>query len=218
MKRHRILISALTALIIGWLSAAEAQPIPSSAVVCYLVGRLYLDPATGNAEVGGYFTDINGIGASDSLFNGTPGESTAFFTFHTTLSITALPSNGDITPLLGSAGRYNIYYNPKPKGDWSNPSSFASGQLIAHFSRPEILIIQFDSFSFLQHTATETLLYSRDFIFKGHQYNFKDLTPGGITLTNFISKTPASPVAGFAFVVPYAGDGVAVASSEHDEQ
>jgi hypothetical protein len=218
MKRHRILISALTAMMIGWLSAAEAQPIPSSAVVCYLVGRLYLDPTTGNAEVGGYFTDINGIGASDSLFNGTPSESTAFFTFHTTLSITSLPSNGDITPLLGSSGLYDIYYNPKPKGDWSNPGSFASGQLIAHFSRPEILIIQFDSFSFLQHTATETLLYSRDFIFKGHQYNFKDLTPGGITLTNFISKTPASPVAGFAFVVPYAGDGVAVASSEHEEQ
>src|SRR6202040_1714558 len=115
---------------------------------------------TGNAEVGGYFTDINGIGASDSLFNGIPSESTAFFTFHTTLSISSLPSNGDITPLLGSAGQYDIYYNPAPKGDWSNPGSFAGGQRIAHFSRPEILVIQFDSFSFIQHTVTETLLYS----------------------------------------------------------
>jgi hypothetical protein len=172
MKRHRNLLSALTALIIGWLSAAEAQPIPSSAVVCYLVGRLYLDPNTGNAEVSGYFTDINGIGASHTLFNGAPSESTAFFTFHTTLSISSLPSNGDITPLLGSAGHYDIYYNPKPKGDWSNPSSFAGGQLIAHFSRPEILVIQFDSFSFIQHTVTETLLYSRDFVFKGTSVQF----------------------------------------------
>jgi hypothetical protein len=121
MKPRRILMSALTALIIGWLSAAEAQPIPSSAVVCYLVGRIYFDNK-GNAEVAGYFTDINGIGASDSLFNGTPSESTAFFTFHTTVSISSLPGNGDITPLLGSAGLYDIYYNPAPKGDWSNPS------------------------------------------------------------------------------------------------
>jgi hypothetical protein len=220
MKRHRILISTLTALMIGWLSAAEAQPIPSSAVVCYLVGRIYFDN-NGNAEVAGYFTDINGIGASDTLFNGAPSESTAFFTFHTTVSISSLPSNGDITPLLGSPGLYDIYYNPTPKGDWNNPGSFASGQLIAHFSRPELLLIQFDSFSFTQHTVTETLLSSKDFVFKGHGYNFKELTPGGITLTNFISNTsvPADQIpAGFALVVPYAGNGVAVASRDRDEQ
>jgi len=220
MKRRRILASALSTLIIGWLSAAEAQPIPSSAVVCNLVGRIYFDNK-GNAEVAGYFTDINGIGASDSLFSGTPSESTAFFTFHTTVSISSLPSNGDITPLLGSAGLYDIYYNPTPRGDWSNPGSFASGQLIAHFNRPELLLIQFNSFSFTQHTVTETLLSSRDFIFppiKGHRYNFKELTPGGITLTNFISNTPVPPAAGFAFVVPYGGNGVAVASSEENEQ
>ena len=134
MKRHRIFISSLTALIISWHSAAQAQPIPPSAVVCNLVGRIYFDNK-GNAEVAGYFTDINGIGASDALFNGTPSETTAFFTFHTTVSISSLPSHGDVAPLLGSAGLYDIYYNPKPKGDWSNPGSFASGQLIAHFSR-----------------------------------------------------------------------------------
>ena len=217
MKPRRILISALTALMIVWVSAAEAQPIPSSAVICYLVGRIYFDNK-GNAEVAGYFSDINGIGASDSLFNGTPSETTAFFTFHTTVSISSLPNNGDITPLLGSAGLYDIYYNPTPKGDWSNPGSFASGQLIAHFSRPELLLIQFDSFSFSQHTVTETLLYSQDFVFKGHRHNFKELTPGGITLTNFISNTPVSPAVGFAFVVPYAGNGVAVASREEGEQ
>ena len=217
MKPRRILISALTALMIVWVSAAEAQSIPSSAVVCYLVGRIYFDN-NGNAEVAGYFTDINGIGASDSLFNGTPSESTAFFTFHTTVSISSLPSNGDVTPLLGSAGLYDIYYNPIPKREWSSPGSFASGQLIAHFSRPELLLIQFDSFSFSEHTVTETLLSSQDFVFKGHRYNFKELTPGGITLTNFISNTPVSPAAGFAFVVPYAGNGVAVARREEGEQ
>jgi hypothetical protein len=89
MKRKQILISALAALVAGWACVAEAQPIPSSAVVCYLIGRFYFDPNTGKGEVGGYFSDINGIGASDSLFNGTPSERTAFFTFHTTLTIRA---------------------------------------------------------------------------------------------------------------------------------
>jgi hypothetical protein len=62
MKRHRIPILALATLVMGWLSAAEALPIPSSAVALYFVGRSYIDPATGNAEVVGYLTGINGVG------------------------------------------------------------------------------------------------------------------------------------------------------------
>jgi len=117
MKRQRILILALATLVMGWLSVAEAQPIPSSAVTCYLVGRFYFNPTTGNGEVAGYFAYINGIGDSTSLFNGVASESTAYFTFHTTISISSLPGNGDITPLLGSPGTYDIYYNSPPKGD-----------------------------------------------------------------------------------------------------
>ena len=221
MKWHRILISALAMLVMSWLSVAEAQPIPSSAVACYLVGRFYFNPATGNGEVAGYFAYINGIGDSGSLFNGAPSENTAYFTFHTTISISSLPSNGDIIPLLGSPGTYNIYYNRAPKGDWSNPGSFASGQLIAHFSRPEVFLLQFDSFSFLQHTITETLLSSQAFTFpatNGHRYNFNELTPGGITLFNYISNTSLPPAAGFPVVLPYAGHGVAVASEDQDSQ
>jgi len=36
--------------------SAEAQQIPSSAVACYLVGRVYFDSA-GNAQVAGYFSE-----------------------------------------------------------------------------------------------------------------------------------------------------------------
>jgi len=128
--------------------SAEAQQIPSSAVACYFVGRVYFDAATGTGQVAGYFSDINGIGASDSLFIGSPGESTAYFTFRSdTLRLTPLPSNGDITLLLGSAGSYNLYYNSHPKGDWSNPDSFSGGKKfpghpIAQFTRPEFLDLQ----------------------------------------------------------------------------
>src|SRR5262252_4757707 len=106
MKRHLLLISVFTSLLAGWLPAARAQQIPSSAVSCYFVGRAYFD-ANGTAQVAGYFSDINGIGSSSSLFNGPPSESTAFFTFRSDLlTNTSLPSNGDITLILGPAGKF----------------------------------------------------------------------------------------------------------------
>jgi hypothetical protein len=104
---------------------AEAQQIPAAAVACYFVGRAFLN-ASGQGQVVGYFTDINGIGASDSLFNGTPSEQTAFFTFRSNVfSLTPL-LNGDIGLDLTSAGTFNIYHNPNPNGDWSKPDTFSA--------------------------------------------------------------------------------------------
>jgi len=203
---------------------AEAQQTPSSAVSCYFVGRFYFSETTGKAEVAGYFSDMNGIGESDSLFNGSPSEQTAFFTFRSdTLSLMSLPNNGDIRLLLGSAGTYNIYYNSSPKGDWSNPDSFSGGQPfpgdpIAHFMRPEFLDLQFDSFSFSLHAITESLVASKSFSFNGHEYDFNELTPDGVTLYNSVSNTPLAGVAGFTFVLPYAGHCVAVAGGDRDQQ
>ena len=82
MKWYRFLISTLTAVLIGSLIPVEAQPLPSSAVACHFVIRAYLNIGAngqGVAEVAGYITDIPGI--SDSLFNGSPSEKTAFLTF-----------------------------------------------------------------------------------------------------------------------------------------
>ena len=218
MKLTRILMSMLTLLLTGWLSVAGAQSIPTSAGVYYLVGRLYVDPTSGNAEVVGYIPYINGIGDSSTLFNGTPSERTAYFTFRTSLSISSLPSNGDVTPLLGTPGTYNIYYNPSPKNDWSNLDSFSGGQLIAQFKRPQVFVVQFDTFPFSEHTITETLIKTEDFIFKGQEFNFKDLAPGGVTLYNYISNTHLPAAAGYSVVEPYAGNAVAVASENQDEK
>src|ERR1700730_2463982 len=107
------------AILIGWLSSVEAQQIPSSAVACYFVGRGYLNPSNGQGEVVGYFTNITGI--SGLLFNGSPSEQTAFFTFRSNVfSLTPLPANGGFGLDLVSAGTFNIYFNQKPNGDWSN--------------------------------------------------------------------------------------------------
>ncbi|HEX8895929.1 MAG TPA: hypothetical protein VF783_21585, partial [Terriglobales bacterium] len=110
--------------------AFAEEGIPAAEVVWQHVGRVYLNPNTGEAVWAGYIVHINGI--NSSLFNGSPSEATAYFTFSTdVLSLTPMPNNGDMTLSLVSAGTFNVYYNNSPSGDWSNPASFTSGQLIA---------------------------------------------------------------------------------------
>jgi hypothetical protein len=226
MKLHnrspQVWILALGALIGSLYSPAKAQQTPSAAVACNFVGRFYLNPNTFQGQVVGYFTNIHGIfdGMSDPLFNGAPiippSESTAFFTFRSDLfSLKPLPANGDLLLFLVSAGQFNIYFNPNPNRDWNNPDTFSNGQLIAHFMRPEVLDLQFESTS--QHIITETLVSSLSFIFKGNTFNFSEIAPGGITLYEAISNTSLPGVATFSIVLPFAGTGVAV-SSDREEQ
>ena len=231
---------ALTALLGGFYSPAEAQQRPwaegqqisSAAVACYFVGRAFLNsPVNGQGEVVGYFTNINGI--PDPLFNGTPSEKTAYFTFRSDIfSLTSLPFNGDIAPDLVSAGKFNIYYNPAPNGDWSNPDTFSGdqkfpGQPIASFMRPESLVLQIlqtDSAtpppfeSITQHALTGTLQSSQGFTFNGHQYDLAALVPGGITLYETVSNTGVPGVTDFPIGTAYAGHCVAVAGGDHNEQ
>lgn len=96
--------------------AAQVGTTPANHVVWQHVGRIYLNPSTGQAIYAGYLVHINGI--TTSLFSGAPGEGTAYFTFRTdVLQLTPLPNNGDISLDLVSAGTFNVYYNPSPNGD-----------------------------------------------------------------------------------------------------
>jgi hypothetical protein len=153
---------------------------------------------------------------SDPLFN---GDGTPFFTFRSDLfslkplpvnGNLALPANSDLALFLVSAGQFNIFFNPTPNCDWNNPDTFSNGQLIAHFTRPEVLDLQFESTS--QHIITETLVSSLSFMFKGKTFNFSEIAPGGITLYEAISNTPLPGVATFSIVLPFAGTGVAVSN------
>ena len=134
---------ALTALLCGTYSPAdaehrpwvEAQKISSAAVACYFVGRAFLNsPVNGQGEVVAYFTNINGI--PGPLFKGGLGaasEKTAFFTLRSDVfSTTSLPLNGDVAPAVVSAGKFNIYYNLNPNGDWSNPDTFSGRPTISY--------------------------------------------------------------------------------------
>lgn len=193
--------------LVSHISVAEAQQsIPAAQVVWQHVGRIYLNPDTGKAVWAGYVVHFNGI--DTSLFNGTPGESTAYFTFSTDiLQLTPMSNNGDMALSLVSAGMFSVYYNPTPHGNWDDPASFSSGTLIATFSRKESLFPEIGPVGF--HALSESLLSSHSFTFDDKTLNFNRITPNGITFSQFFSTTPLTGVTGYP--VAFAGVGSTMA-------
>jgi hypothetical protein len=207
-------LAASSILLLGAFAPSEAQdsppPVPATQVVWQHVGRFYLNPTTGQAVYAGYVVHLNPISNSGvSLFNGSPSESTAYFTFSTdVIQLTPLPNNNDLALYLISAGTFSVYYNANPNGDWSNPSSFSSGKLIATFTREQSLYSQFASIGV--HSLSETLTSSRDFTFMGQKYNMKSIAPHGITFAQFFSTAATTGTSTYPYAFAAAGTTMAV--------
>jgi hypothetical protein len=198
-----------TILLLGGFARLEAQEeIPAAQVVWQHVGRFYLNPSTGKAVYAGYVVHINGL--PNPLFNGAPSEATAYFTFSTdVISLTPMPNNNDLSLYLVSAGTFSVYYNPSPAGDWSDPNTFSSGQLIATFARDESLFPDFTPLGF--HSLSEVLVSSRKFTFKGQTYNINNMVPHGITFAQFFSTSAISTgLAEYPYAFAAAGSTMAV--------
>jgi hypothetical protein len=170
-------------------NAWKTQETPAGRMVWQHVGRVYLNP-NGQFVYAGYIVHIDGIDIP--LFNGSPSEGTAYFTFSTGIrppdigQLTFLPPNGDVNLALVSAGTFSVYYNAKPDGDWSNPASFSGGKLVATFARKESLFAEIGPVSF--HNLSETLMLSHSFTLSGQTYNFDRIAPHGITFSQFCSN------------------------------
>ena len=174
-------------------AAPKTQQTPAGRTVWHHVGRVFLNPTTGKFVYVGYLVHIDPI--NGSLFNGSPSESTAYFTFSTDLAqLTPLPNNNDVALDLVSAGTFSVYYNATPAADWSNPASFSSGKLIATFHRKESL---FADRAVAFHSLSETLMWSSDFEFDGQTYNFNRIAPNGITFAQFFSTAPQAGTADY---------------------
>lgn len=224
MTLNRLAVRALTGIVFSLMAlvpnnlvrltpAALAQVRTSAAeVVWQHVGRVYVNPNTGKALYVGYLVHIDGI--SNSLFDGSPSEATAYFTFSTdVLSLTPLPNNGNVGPLsLVSAGTYNVYYNTSPNGDWNNPATFSSGQLIATFTRTESLFPAIGPIAI--HSLSESLSSSRPFTFNGRTYNFNRIAPHGITFAQFLSSAPITGITDYP--IAFAGAGATMAIGSRD--
>jgi hypothetical protein len=211
MKRNQLATHVLAPLLVGMAvllaSQLKAQEsVPVARVFMYLIGRGYLNPVTGHGEVVGYITHIDGI--PGPLFSGPPSESAAFFTFRSDVfSIQPLPPNGDVVLSEVSAGTVSIYLNRNPNGDWNNPDTFSTGQLIATFRRGESVFVQIGPES--HHVLSERLVFSQDFTFRDKELNFGRLATAA-TFSEFISNTPLPAVEGFPVGLPFAANAVAV--------
>jgi hypothetical protein len=192
--------------------AFAEEGTPAAEVVWQHVGRIYLNPNTGHAVYAGYVVHINGI--TSSLFNGSPSEATAYFTFSTdVLTLTPMPNNGNVALSLVSAGTFSVYYNTSPNGDWNNPATFSSGQLIATFARKQSLFPEIGPIGF--HSLSESLLSSQSFTFDGQTFNFNRIAPHGITFAQFFSTTPLTGIPDYPVAFAGAGTTIAVAGSPH---
>ena len=222
---HQRATTALLALAVvfgGWQCPARAQgsmpnaaqktqQTPTGRIVWDHVGRVFLNPSTFQFVYVGYLVDIDPF--DGSLFNGSPSESTAYFTFSTDLAqLTPLPNNNDAVLDLVSAGTFSVYYNSTPGADWTDPASFSRGKRIATFHRKESLYQQVGSVSL--HSVSETLMWSSNFEFGGQTYNFNRIAPNGITFAQFFSATPQGGTGDYSVTFSGAGSVFAVGSPE----
>jgi hypothetical protein len=107
---------------------------------------------------------------------------------------------------------FNIYYNPTPNGDWSNPATFSSGQLIATVERKESLFPEIGRVAF--HSLSESLLSSQRFTFDGKTFSFDRITPHGITFAQFFSTSPLTGTVDYPVAFAGVGTTMAVGGSQ----
>jgi hypothetical protein len=190
------------------LSQAQAPHTTAGArVVWHLVGRIFLNPETFTGVVVAYATDIDGV--PGPLFNGAPSETTAYFTLKTdVISLQPLPNNGDIALAIANPGDARLYFTPNPNHTWTDPNSFATGQLIATFHRAQDVVMFLGPFS--SDTFSYNLVSSQNFTINGQTLNFNTLAPHGITNTLIASQTPQNGSSDFPVAFPAFGTGVAI--------
>jgi hypothetical protein len=208
-RGRKLLVIALA--VAGFASQALAQTkIPVGGIVYNYVGHVYINPETGVGEVAGYFASIAGI---DSPFQGTPSEATAMFTYRSDpLHFNALPADVDTAITILNAGKWHIYFNTNPSGNWNDPSSFSQGQLIANLDHNALELIT--SGPTHHGIFSGELLESFDFSIGGTIMNFRRSFPGGIKNLSVATNTVVfgSP----DFPIAFADAGWAVAKGHTD--
>ena len=196
------------------VSRADDRRAGSGQVLYHYVGRVKLNFATGTATILGYFTHLEGVPASASMFSGAPGESTAYFTFRADTPFQALAGNGDlgggvfaVSPVLITPGDIKMYFSGSPAHSWDNPDSFSPGQPIATFAR------QLEQLALIgpigTNTASAVLTSSTKFDFGGVQLDLARLLPVGVTNVTTGNNAPLAGSNAATVIFAFAGYGLA---------
>lgn len=211
MKRVLMIMVPAALLLCGGLAKLAGQyeftppPPPLGIITGQAVGRVILDGNL-NTEVLMYYPSIDGIGTN--LFNGTPGVRNAFFSARSNkFKGTALVnSNVGILALAPGSAQIvmNVYYNPNPDRDFSNPDSFSDGQLVGVYpvSAGSTTLVDGRNASFVYSARLQS---STDFFYRGQTYNASNLLPAFSVFLNGSAPALSTVANGEAFVIPMAG-------------
>jgi hypothetical protein len=173
---------------------------PTAGVVWYAIGRFY-EARDGRQLDLGYFAHLGGIAP---LFNGPPGEATAFFTFRSEPFTVQTIQNGDLSVSLDATGRFTLYLNREPRGDFSSPDTFSQGEPIATFERFST-VVGTSVGPIANNLFSAALRSSVDFSFGGRTWNLANLIPQGITQLGMASTTALPPPPGYKAVRAFVG-------------
>jgi len=197
--------------------AQEGRP-PAGRVAYHFVSRLLQSPS-GTFFVIGYVNFLDGVSAP--LFTGTPGEKTALITFRSNVISAAPLLNGNVVVLnwsSTSAPVVKFYLNSSPNGDWNQPDTFSSGPLIGSFSARvgQIVIINGNT---AVVTFSNDWVSTRAFSLGGKMYNLGRLSPGGGTISNYVSAIPVTTtVSGFPTALTGAGTSFVIGPQSKDSE
>src|ERR1035437_9175635 len=193
--------------------AQEGRP-PAGRVAYHFLARLLQGPS--GFFVIGYVNFVDGVSAP--LFDGTPGEKTALMTFRSDVFSAAPLFNGNVVALNWAstpAPVVRFYLNNSPSQDWNTPDSFSSGQLIGSFNA------HVGQIAITGTTAVVTYSYdwvsTQNFSLGGKMYNLGRLSPGGGTISNYVSAIPvATTVIGFPAALTSAGTSFVIGPGSKD--
>ena len=194
----------------------------------HIVARTYLNPQTGEGFACLWFPWLYAIPEAqmfDAALGAMKTEKTARLTARfTPFQSEPLPRNGDMSNALFSAGHeVRFYYKDHPSQfnqDWDHPDAFSSGQHVATFITRRNLLSQINNgqgqnaagiVGFFVNSAP--LTFSGDFFLPdGKIYNFRDITPGGITVHILASTQPVPSTNTPPYVqIPFSGVGIHMA-------
>ena len=211
-----VAVCLITALVISslpsdLLAAKSAGRVPAGRVAWHFVSRIQFT-ATG-ADLFGYLTFIDGL--PEPFFNGPAGEGTAFFTVRLTggPAPTFVTPGGDVdVTLIGPGATFDVFFDPSPNQDWSDPDTFSDGQLIGTFEESHFMGTAIGPSGF--NLFSSDLVSSHRFRFQGTRQDLGSIVPFGVTINNTGSNTPISftPV-----TIPFTGSAVAIGSTDDDD-
>lgn len=182
----------------------------------YATGRFYRANDGSLADYG-YFLHLPFPEAP--LFDGSPAEASAYFTFAAKPFKAGGIDNGALSLGLDPIGEFSLYLQRRPRATFADPASFAQGEQIATFRRTSLVVGTTVGASLTAASGaimgtnvfSARLTASNPFEFGGRRYDLAQAVGAGITQFGTAATTPIMPPpTGYDLVLPFTGSAIAL--------